>query len=454
MRPLVGLSDATITAPGGRTLFDGLSLRLGHDRVALVGRNGVGKSTLLSLLAEEAQANVHLVPQQIRSSGASKGELRRRALDDARRSGADLLLLDEPTEDLDDDAFAWLRAWLRHWHGGLVVASHDRRLLRDFSDFFIASESGSRHVHGTLEDVERELERMHDASEERYAKTLVRLAAFEEHTLHVERRRARKKRYGRCSELDRATSRIRLNQKRGEAQANHARDARIREARREAMREASKAARRALDVDLALDLPIPTLSANDAPDVVTLRDVSASTGGRVLFSNVGVALGRDRLALVGPNGSGKTTLIEIMMGERAPASGSATRNRARIGYVAQGGENWMLDEALSTFVEAKDLVLHKFPLALADRPLRTLSPGERARAALIALFHRAPPVEVLVLDEPTFSLDLVAQRALTKALRAWPGGLVVASHDREFLETIGIRRWLCLLGDARAAPQL
>ena len=80
---------------------------------------------------------------------------------------------------------------------------------------------------------------------------------------------------------------------------------------------------------------------------------------------------------------------------------------------------------------------HKFPLALGDRPLRSLSPGERARAALICLFRRAPPIEVLILDEPTYSLDLVGQRAMTEALRAWPGGLVVASHDRAFLSAIG-----------------
>ena len=65
--------------------------------------------------------------------------------------------------------------------------------------------------------------------------------------------------------------------------------------------------------------------------------------------------------------------------------------------------------------------------------MRTLSPGERTRAALIALSHRAPAVDALVLDEPTYSLDLVGQRAVTRVLREWPGGLVVASHDRTFL---------------------
>jgi ATPase subunit of ABC transporter with duplicated ATPase domains len=96
------------------------------------------------------------------------------------------------------------------------------------------------------------------------------------------------------------------------------------------------------------------------------------------------------------------------------------------------------DPSLSPRGAAEILVAHRFPLALGGRPLRSLSPGERARAALICLFQRAPPVEVLVLDEPTYSLDLVGQRAMTAALRAWPGGLVVASHDRAFLAAIGV----------------
>lgn len=90
------------------------------------------------------------------------------------------------------------------------------------------------------------------------------------------------------------------------------------------------------------------------------------------------------------------------------------------------------------------LVAHKFPLALGQRPLRSLSAGERARAALICLFARLPAPELLILDEPTFSLDLLGQRALTQALRAWPGTLVVASHDREFLSQINVDRTIAL----------
>src|SRR5690606_14409978 len=94
---------------------------------------------------------------------------------------------------------------------------------------------------------------------------------------------------------------------------------------------------------------------------------------------------------------------------------------------------------------AERIVAHGFPLALAERPLRSLSPGERVRAALICLFQQ-PSVELLVLDEPSHALDFVGVAALERSLRAWPGGLVVVSHDRELLDAIGFEQRIELDG--------
>jgi ATPase subunit of ABC transporter with duplicated ATPase domains len=462
--PLLELRDATIHAPGGRPLFEGLGLRLGRERVALVGRNGVGKSTLLAVLAGEVdpdrgrvmvRGRSLFVPQLLAAVGRSPGEQRRLALDEARASGADLLLLDEPTEDLDEAGVEWLRAWLATWPGALVVASHDRRLLGDFRSFFVASESGCRAFDGPLEELEDDLERDHDASEERYAQGLRRLAAFEAHTVDVARRRARKKRFGRCREIDRGTPKMRLNQKRDYAQVKHGRMAKIRAARLEAIRALSKSTRRALKVSLSLELPPATAPADGAPEALVARGISAVVDGRCLFASIDLRVGRSRVAVVGPNGAGKSTLLDVLLGRRAPTTGAVVRDAARVGAVAQGGADWMRDESLLALLGvelpslephelARILAAHKFPLALAERPMRSLSPGERTRAALIALSRRTPPVDVLVLDEPTYSLDLVGQRAVTRALRAWPGGLVVASHDRPFLAGLEVERTIDL----------
>jgi ATPase subunit of ABC transporter with duplicated ATPase domains len=459
-RAVLRVSGVRITTPGGRLLFDGLDLSLSGEHVALVGRNGVGKSTLLSILARESDPDegrvalagrAHFVRQAVGATAGdprvrSHGEQRKRELVEAMASGADVLLLDEPTEHLDDAGVAWLRGWLRKWPGCLLVASHDRRLLADFQHFFVVRESGCRAFSGTLAALDAALDKEHMAAEGRYAGNLHRQAAHEEHTLHIARRKARKKRYGRCRELDRATSRSRLNQKRSQAQVSHGRLAQLREARLLAIREWSRATRRALDVSLSLELPVPTLPVASGKDLLVVRDLAAAAHGVWLFRSLDVRLGRERLAIVGENGTGKTTLLEILLGRRTAAEGTVECDFATTGSIAQGGADWMSDESLDALLAiqgiapariAQVLVAHRFPLALAARPMRSLSPGERVRAALIGLFQRSPAVELLVLDEPTYSLDLVGQQAVTRALRAWPGGLVVASHDRAFLQEIG-----------------
>ncbi len=463
MRTLVQVSDARITTPAGRPLFDGLNMQLARERVALIGRNGVGKSSLLAVLAGALDVQsgrvklggeVRWVPQIVAPASTTRlshGEMRKRALLEALTSGADILLLDEPTEDLDDAAVMWLRQALKTWPGCLVVASHDRRLLDDFEHFFITSESGCRAYTGTLDGLQKQLEQDATEAQQRYARNLQRLVEKEEHIELVGRRRDRKKRYGRCSELDRATPKILLNTKRGRAQTYHGRMKQQREAKLDFARQWTKSTRRALNVSLDLQLPVPTLPEAISDDIVVLQGASMQLGERTLFSQVDLHMGRQRIAVVGPNGSGKTTLLDVILGQRFPTGGKAFRDLSKIGVITQGGTNWLLDESLLSYSSlqtaygnddelAKLLITHKFPLALAERPMRSLSPGERARAALIALFQRAPAVEVLVLDEPTYSLDLVGQRAMTDALRAWPGGLIVTSHDRSFLAAIGIER--------------
>jgi len=139
----------TIEAPGGRTLVRELSLRLGRDRVAVVGRNGVGKSTLLEVLAGRLAAtrgrvvcrgrrllvSQHLAGEVVADNppAASPGERRRQRLRTALDARPDLLFLDEPTLDLDAAGITWLLERLALWRDGLLVVSHDRRVLRAFN---------------------------------------------------------------------------------------------------------------------------------------------------------------------------------------------------------------------------------------------------------------------------------------------------------------------------------
>jgi ATPase subunit of ABC transporter with duplicated ATPase domains len=223
----------------------------------------------------------------------------------------------------------------------------------------------------------------------------------------------------------------------------------VREQRIAAARELARSVRRALMVDLPLELEMPDLPARAGQPIIAIDGVTASARGSCLFESLTLSIERERLAVVGPNGSGKTTLLEIMVGARVPDAGVARSMRHRLGYVAQHAQNWLSNESLAALLltssdaetlsdVARHLACHRFPLALAERPLWTLSPGERTRAALLCLYRRHPPVELLVLDEPTDQLDLVGVAALERALAAWPGGLVVVSHDEEFLERVGV----------------
>lgn len=505
-QPLLQSAGLALVTPEGRVLIDSLNLCLDTDKVAIIGRNGCGKSTLVETLAGlrppdrgsiRRAASTAIVTQQVagdvpalaraleetlvrsrsapaiarelvalglpelanlqKRSALSRGELRKLALLIAKHSGAELLFLDEPTEDLDAQGVTWLLDWLCSWPRGLVLVSHHARLLREFRHFFVVAESGCRYLMGSYTELQKSLEREALSAQERYLRNLTMLSRREEHSARVASRRRRKKNGGRVREIDRAPSRALLNTKRSYAQESQGKRTKMQEARISASRAWARASRRALSVKLPLSSVVPHLPADDGHDNVRLRAVELRRGQRALLGPLDLQLRRQTIAVTGPNGSGKTSLLQLMLGEIEATSGQAQRRSTRIGSIAQGGSDWMLPNSLlshlSTHAEASSLaalaariVAHKFPLALAERPLASLSPGERVRAALLCLFEQSPAVEVLILDEPTYSLDIVGQTALLSVLRAWSGGLVIASHDREFLRGMEFNREIVLHG--------
>jgi ATPase subunit of ABC transporter with duplicated ATPase domains len=500
-RPVVEGRGVDIAAPGGRLLFRELDFALARERVAVVGRNGAGKSTLLAVLAgelEPARGRIRhrgaatLVAQRLEPAGvddlvrrarervrgfdaaldreleacrlaidvsatrgASHGELRKLALAAVKLGEPELLLLDEPTQDLDEAGVAWLDEWLWDRPGATAIASHDRRLLARLEHFFICSESGSRLFRGTLDELEADFAERADSEQQRYFANLRRLADREQRSAAVASRRRRKKNLGRIHELRRAPSRAKLNENRSYAQESQGKRAALRRGRLEAARAWTRATRRALAIALELELEPPVLPEPDGEANVELSAAGVWFGERTLFRDLDLRVARERVAVVGPNGAGKTTLLELATGDRRPTGGAARVRHGRVASIAQGARDWCRDESLLELLAdsleeselaaaAELLVAHRFPLGLAERPLRSLSPGERVRAALLCLFRRRP--EVLIVDEPTGNLDLVGTRSLADIFRQWPGGLLVASHDRRFLDAIGIEQVVALDG--------
>jgi ATP-binding cassette, subfamily F, member 3 len=188
--------------------------------------------------------------------------------------------------------------------------------------------------------------------------------------------------------------------------------------------------------------------------VFTLSDISKTYGGRTLFENVNLTINRtDRLGLVGPNGAGKSTLFKIILDELEPDSGQVTRQRgATVGFLPQEsapvGEETVLEIATghlegaewggydgTAVAKAKRILKGlAFRETDFDRPARELSGGWVMRAHLARLLVQEP--DLLMLDEPTNHLDLETLLWFQEYLRTYPGGIVLISHDREFLNQL------------------
>ncbi|URI09982.1 ATP-binding cassette domain-containing protein [Aquincola tertiaricarbonis] len=197
--------------------------------------------------------------------------------------------------------------------------------------------------------------------------------------------------------------------------------------------------------------------------VAELRDVSQRFGDRTLIDGFSATILRgDKVGLVGPNGSGKTTLLKLILGELAPTQGSVRRgSNLQVAYFDQMRAGLNLDATLadtispgSEWVEIGGQRKHVmsyltdflFSPERANSPVRTLSGGERNRVQLARLF--ALPANVLVLDEPTNDLDIDTLELLEELLQSYSGTVFLVSHDRRFVDNV-VTSTIAWEGDAK-----
>ena len=455
---LVDAQDLAVSRPG-KPLFTGLSMTVSSgDRLAVVGINGCGKSTLLGVLAGSVEPESgavrrgrgtrivtldqmavlpdgtvceavggdwegeavldrlgmsEMVDTDVRqlSGGQAKRTALARALVAMGDGGeGDLLILDEPTNHLDMDSIAWLEERLAAFTGGLVLVTHDRHVLDRVTTRILELDRGTGHVH--------------DGG---YASYLDAKAERAEREATTERKRRNLAR-SELAWLRRGAPARTRKPKAHVASARAVIDGR------------GPAPARADELPLADLVQMPRLGDT----VVELTDVGDGYGDHLLFEHVDLKLGPgERLGIVGVNGSGKSTLLDIISGRRTPRSGDVlTGSTVRVGYYDQRGVELPPDARVRELIAGPTRQPDWTDAALLERlwfgtdaqwaPVQLLSGGERRRLQLALVLRQAP--NVLLLDEPTNDLDLDTLRALEDLLDAWPGTLVVVSHDRAFLE--------------------
>ena len=474
---LITLIDAHL-AYGDLPLLDeaNISIEPG-ERVGLIGRNGTGKSSLLSVLAGKTMLDdgqlqrmdgltIHYVEQEPQLPDAptlkeslilrgkldettderekwrilakldenlshfelnpnadpkltSGGEKKRAALALAFTLAPQLLLLDEPTNHLDMRAIRLLEARSQDElknQRSLVVITHDRAFLDKVATRIVELDRGVlRSYPGNFAAYEtRKEEEL--AAEELERRRFDKFWAQEEVWIRkgIEARRTR----------------------------NEGRVKRLEQLRRE------RAARRDQMGSIRMSIDAGEKSGKIVAEV---KGLSESFGDCVIVKDLDFTLMRgDRLGLIGSNGAGKSTLIKLLLGKIQPDAGTVKLGtNIKLAYFDQLREQLDLTKTVAETIspgsdwveiggERKHIIAYLgdflFPPRRANVPVSSLSGGERNRLLLARLF--ALPANLLVLDEPTNDLDIDSLELLEQTLAVYPGTIILVSHDRRFLDNV------------------
>ncbi len=357
----------------------------------------------------------------------SGGQRSRGALARLLLSAPDLLLLDEPTNHLDLEALEWLQTFLQQYRGAVLLVSHDRYLLDavtsrtlELEAWRIAEYPGN-YAYYAIEGAARR-ERQQEA--------------FERQQEEIEALKAYIRRYH-------------AGQKSRQAKSREKRLARIQPI------EAPRAHR-----TLSFRLEAPRRAPQT---VLRVRNVTKRYGAAEILRHVAMEVRRgEKLGLIGANGAGKTTLLRIITGLDRPTSGTVELGPGvRVGYFAQHAEETLdLDRSVLEEVlgdrritpEQVRTLLGRFLFSgeAVYKQVGQLSGGERRRVALAKMVLDRP--DLLLLDEPTTHLDLPSLETLEAALRAFPGAMILVSHDRYLLDHVAGRLLILSDGEMREVP--
>ncbi len=325
----------------------------------------------------------------------------------------DFLILDEPTNHLDLERTEWLEGYLRDYPGAVLVVSHDRYFLDAVTKRTLELENGTLQEYSagysgyTMQKAER-LEAALNAYEQQQEK----IAETEEYIRRYKAGIKCKQARGRQSQLNRLE---RLERP---------------------------------EIHEAMQFFFP--DCDEIPErMIEFIEVTGGYGERPVFNKISFLLrGGEKVALLGANGAGKTTMLRILLGELQPMQGRVKSSpRARVGYYAQEFEELndslrVMDELVYRCALTEDRarkVLGRFMFRGDDvfKKVGELSGGEKARIAILKIILSG--ANLLVMDEPTNHLDIPAREAVEEAMDAFPGSILLVSHDRYLIDRIADR---------------
>ncbi|HEY0333957.1 MAG TPA: ABC-F family ATP-binding cassette domain-containing protein [Stenotrophomonas sp.] len=391
-------------------------------------------------------------------SSFSGGEAMSLALAAQLLQRPDVLLLDEPSNHLDQAARLRLYDVLSDWPDCLVVASHDRELLEHMQQIAVLTPRDLRLYGGGYRFYRQMLDAEQRAAEQQ-VRQLRGQVQREQRGRQAARERA-ERRAGRAARAlpDAGLPRIVAGNLQRAAQVSAGK---ADEVHADRVADAQSRLRQASGALEDTTPPSWSLPATRVPGDRLLfagEGLQLRRGGRDLWRPSGLSLairGPQRIALMGDNGVGKSSLLQLIAGDAEPDAGALQRTSGRIAWLTQRLDR--LDPArtlMENFADAAPLLPEaeragvlarlQFRGARMQLPVAQLSGGEQLRATLACLLLGEPAPQLLLLDEPTNHLDLDSVAQLEQALRAYAGALVVVSHDARFLEAILLTRRLRL----------
>ncbi|MFI4918322.1 MAG: ABC-F family ATP-binding cassette domain-containing protein [Legionellales bacterium] len=445
-----------------KTCFEAFNGQISYgDRIAIIGRNGAGKSSLIKMLQglmEPSDGEVRLphdlsmgyLPQIIYDfSEKSGGQRLNHALTEVLASHPDLLLLDEPTNHLDSRNRRSLMRMLKEYRGTLVIVSHDVELLTSTIDTIWHIDSLQLTVFsGHYHDYQRELAQ----KEASIAQELAALSRQKKEA-HLSKMREQKRN---------KTSRIRgekhIAQRKWPTIQSHTKMAKAVKTGDKRLSQINRQKQHLLEQLATMDSleviqPKFKLKAHEHQKaLIFIREATIGYDNLTAIMmniNLHVKAG-ERIALCGDNGSGKSTLIKAILSDPIilKTGDWMVPNKVDIGYLDQHYNNLSMDK---TVLDAMTEVMSEAPYLEVRKHLNnflfrkneeihasiaSLSGGEKARLSL-ALIAAHPP-KLLILDEMTNNLDLETRAHVIQVLQEYPGAMILISHDEDFLKAIQI----------------